>query len=301
MGGLNGLVSGVAGIYEWRVIRGWLCFVLDSTWALPGVAAGVLLHAANVLHPNPSYLAGMSRRANRHVYEGGYSARPGFALALGNVVSGAGGSAGLRGDSERVVRRRKLVDVHEGAHLFQNRLPGSVVRARLPGLDAGGGRGRPVRVAGAGPEAPLVGHRDLRLLRQSIRILGIQEGRLLASPPVPIPDTCGDPGDSGGGIANPLFPECRHRILQLLVPGHRTGDARVLVDFPDRSGVYGYHCFHGNDQNYALCGAVPLVRAGSGPSPYADGCKHRGPACDRSQAPAPRRFRLCRRGPPRTR
>ena len=148
VGGLNGLVSGVAGIYEWRVVRGWLCFVLDSTWGLPGVAAGVLLHAANVLHPNPSYLAGMSRRANRHVYEGGYSARPGFALALGNVVSGAGGSVGLRGDSERVVRRRKLVEVHESAHLFQNRLLGPLYTlGYLAWMTAAGGVGLFVSLA----------------------------------------------------------------------------------------------------------------------------------------------------------
>ena len=69
-------------------------------------------------------MVGMSRRANRHVYEGGYSVRPGFALAIGNVVSGGGGTAGLRGDSARVVRRRRLIDVHEGTHLFQNRLLG---------------------------------------------------------------------------------------------------------------------------------------------------------------------------------
>lgn len=124
--GLNGLISGVTGVYAWRRVRGWLCFVLDSTWGLVGVAAGVLLHAANVLHRNPSYVVGMSRRTNRHVYEGGYSARPGFALALGNVVSGGGGPSGLRGDSPRAVRRRRLVEVHEGAHLFQNRLFGPI-------------------------------------------------------------------------------------------------------------------------------------------------------------------------------
>ena len=124
LGGLNGLICGAAGIYAWRGVRGWLCFVSDSTWGLLGIASGLALHLANIVHPNPSYVAGMSRRCNRHVYEGGYSVRPGFALALGNVVSGGGGSVGLRGESERAVRRRKLVDVHEGTHLFQNRLLG---------------------------------------------------------------------------------------------------------------------------------------------------------------------------------
>lgn len=126
VGGLNGLISGAAGIYAWRGVRGWLCFLMDSTWGVVGTASGLALHLANVVHPDPSYVAGMSSRSNRHVYERGFSMRPGFALALGNVVSGAGGTSGLRGESERAARRRKLVDVHEGTHLFQNRLLGPV-------------------------------------------------------------------------------------------------------------------------------------------------------------------------------
>lgn len=124
IGGLNGLISGAAGTYAWRGVRGWLSFLMDSTWGMPGTASGLALHLANVVHPDPSYVVDMSSRSNRHVYERGFSMRPGFALALGNVVSGAGGSAGLRGESGRAVRRRKLVDVHEGTHLFQNRLLG---------------------------------------------------------------------------------------------------------------------------------------------------------------------------------
>jgi len=126
VGSLNGLISGGTGMYEWRGVRGWLCFLADSTWALLGTASGLALHLANTFDPDPSYVVGMSRRSNRHVYEAGFSMRPGFALALGNVVSGAGGTAGLRGESRRAVRRRKLVDVHEGAHLFQNRLLGPI-------------------------------------------------------------------------------------------------------------------------------------------------------------------------------
>ena len=124
IGGLNGLISGAAGIYAWREVRGWLCFLTDTTWGVLGTASGLALHLANVVHPDRSYVADMSSRSNRHVYERGFSMRPGFALALGNVVSGAGGSAGLRGESARAARRRKLVDVHEGTHLFQNRLLG---------------------------------------------------------------------------------------------------------------------------------------------------------------------------------
>ena len=146
--GINGVVSGATGIYAWRRIRGWLCFVLDSTWGLAGVTSGLLLHMANLLYRRPSYVGCMSRRANRHVYEGGYSARSGFALALGNVVSGAGGSAGLRGGSARVIRRRKLVEVHEGAHLFQNRLLGPIYPLTYLGwMAAAGAAGLAVSLA----------------------------------------------------------------------------------------------------------------------------------------------------------
>ena len=123
---LNGVISGAAGIYSWRSPRGWACFALDSTWGLLGVTSGLLLQAANLLHRSPGYLVTMSRRSDRHVYEGGFSVRAGFVLALGNVVSAGGGSVGLRGDSPRAVRRRCLVDVHEGTHLFQNRFLGPI-------------------------------------------------------------------------------------------------------------------------------------------------------------------------------
>ena len=125
--GMNGLISGVTGVYAWRRVQGWLCFVLDSTWGLTGVAGGVLLHAVNAVYRAPGYVVEMSRRSNRHVYESGFSPRPGFALALGNVVSGGGGGAGLRGDSPRAERRRRLVEVHEGTHVFQNRLFGPLL------------------------------------------------------------------------------------------------------------------------------------------------------------------------------
>ncbi len=131
--GLNGLVSGLGGIYSWRRARGWGCFLLDSTWGLVGVSSGLILHAANRFHPDPGYHTGMSRRSNRHVYEGGFSVRAGFALAMGNVVSAGGGAAGLRGDSPAAVRRRRLVDVHEGTHLLQNRILGPVFSIVYPG------------------------------------------------------------------------------------------------------------------------------------------------------------------------
>lgn len=121
--GLNGAISGAKGIYQWRRPHGWVCWALDSTWGLISVAGGVVLHLVNAAYPS-SYFDGMSRRTNQHVYEGGFTFRSRFAITFGNVVSAAGGDAGLRGESPPVMRRRQLVEAHEGTHVLQNRLFG---------------------------------------------------------------------------------------------------------------------------------------------------------------------------------
>lgn len=118
--GLNGAISGAKGVYQWRRPHGWVCWGLDSTWGLISVAGGVVLHLINAVYPS-SYFDGMSRRTNRHVYECGFTFRSRFAITFGNVVSAGGGDTGLRGESPRVMRRRRLVEVHEGAHVLQNR------------------------------------------------------------------------------------------------------------------------------------------------------------------------------------
>ena len=42
VGAANGAIGGVRRIYEWREARGVAAFVLDSTWALPMSAAGLV-------------------------------------------------------------------------------------------------------------------------------------------------------------------------------------------------------------------------------------------------------------------
>ena len=122
--GANGAVSGWVGLYGWHEGKGWLFFVLDSTWGLFGTALGVVLHLVNVVRG--SYVGDMSRRTNRHVYEAGIGLRKEFALALGNVISNAGGKVGLRGETQRVSNRRRFVVRHEGLHVLQNRLFGPI-------------------------------------------------------------------------------------------------------------------------------------------------------------------------------
>ena len=122
--GMNGAFSGYRGVYDWRRLLGWWAWAADTTWGLIGGAGGVLIHFVNLFYPSSSYMAEMSLRSNRHVYEGGLTFRRGFAIAMGNVVSSGGGTTGLRGDSPQVIRRRRLIDVHEGTHILQNRLFG---------------------------------------------------------------------------------------------------------------------------------------------------------------------------------
>lgn len=121
--GVNGVIAGAVGLYSWNRAKGWAFFVLDATWGLFGNLLALALHVVN-LRGDSGYVLDMCRRTNRHVYEGGVGLRADFALALGNVISNAGGRVGLRGESDRVANRRKFVVAHEGLHVLQNRLFG---------------------------------------------------------------------------------------------------------------------------------------------------------------------------------
>ncbi len=110
--GMNGAVGGWRSVYEWRSIRGVGAFVLDSTWASPMTAAGLFANAVGAA-TRGGFVAELSRRRNRHVYQRGFQPRRGFAITLGNVVSGAG-------DTSKP-RRARLVTDHEDVHIWQAR------------------------------------------------------------------------------------------------------------------------------------------------------------------------------------
>lgn len=112
VGGVNGLVSGIRRIYPWRTAKGWLAFVLDSTWASLPVASGLLAHLVAAV-TRGEFLPAMSTREGHHVYRRGAAFKRGYALTLGNVISGAA-------DVERP-RRAQLVRDHEGVHVWQAR------------------------------------------------------------------------------------------------------------------------------------------------------------------------------------
>lgn len=111
--GLNGVISGWRQIYAWRSATGWIAFVLDSTWATLSVGVGLLTHIAGRMKGALGYAPALSRRENRHVYRNGFSLQAGFALTVGNVISGAG--------DVDVARRCKLITDHEGVHVWQAR------------------------------------------------------------------------------------------------------------------------------------------------------------------------------------
>ena len=114
VGAVNGAVSGWRGVYDWRCSSGVIAFVLDSSWALVTTSAAAGSHLMALRSGDLD--DGLSRRRNRHVYRGGFTPRRGFAVTVGNVVSGAGDTS--------FTARRELVDDHEEIHVWQARLLG---------------------------------------------------------------------------------------------------------------------------------------------------------------------------------
>ena len=109
---VSGAVGGWRGIYAWRRLRGWVGFALDSSWAVLPTAAALVAHGV-ALARRGGYVPAMSHRQGYHVYRGGMTLKPGYALTLGNVISGAG-------DVGRA-RRAKLITDHEAVHVWQAR------------------------------------------------------------------------------------------------------------------------------------------------------------------------------------
>lgn len=136
----NGLIGGARQIYEWRSPRGWLAFVLDSSWALLPTSAALTAHAvARVQRGGGGYVAAWSARQNRHVYLRGLRVRRGFLVTVGNTVNGVGVLDG---------QRRHIVDDHEQVHVWQARWFGPLFPLLYGGwLVAGTALGVPVWAA----------------------------------------------------------------------------------------------------------------------------------------------------------
>jgi len=110
--GVNGVLSGWRGVYAFSTPEGVLAFVLDSTWASVPTAVGLLAHGVAAVRKG-GFEASLSVRQNRHVYRRGAYLKKGFALTVGNVISGAG-------DVDHG-GRRKLITDHEAVHVWQAR------------------------------------------------------------------------------------------------------------------------------------------------------------------------------------
>lgn len=134
-GGINGAISGARAVYDWRRGSGVAAFALDSTWSLPNTTAGLVLQGVSALRGESTYVDDLSRRCNRHVYARGFVLRRGFALSMGNVVTGAGD---VDPTSSRGARRRRLVERHEGLHVAQARTLGPLYPMLYAGWMLGG-------------------------------------------------------------------------------------------------------------------------------------------------------------------
>jgi hypothetical protein len=109
----NGAICGWRRVYDWRCSTGAIAIVLDSTWAFPMTAAGLASQALGVVRGRPGFDESLSRRANRQVFQRGFVPRRGFAITVGNVISGAGDTT--------LPRRRRLITDHEDVHVWQAR------------------------------------------------------------------------------------------------------------------------------------------------------------------------------------
>ena len=162
----NGAVSGWRRVYDWRTSKGVTAAVLDSTWALPMTAAALFANAVGAVTEG-GYVDDLSRRSNRHVYERGFMPRKGFAITLGNVISGAG-------DCSKP-RRRRLITDHEDVHVWQARWLGPLYPGRVRRLDGHRRSGRIGRMGDPAPRpADRQGRGDVRLLPQPARVVGVQ-------------------------------------------------------------------------------------------------------------------------------
>jgi hypothetical protein len=112
IGGLNGVISGALGIYDWRSPRGALAMLIDSSWGLPLIAGSMFLHAANLITRSADYRTHLSSRSGYHVYGAGIYAKKGFVWTVGNVMSNT---------RPHDARRLQMLERHEALHVWQHR------------------------------------------------------------------------------------------------------------------------------------------------------------------------------------
>lgn len=134
--GLNGAICGSRQVYRWSGPSGWLAFLADSTWGQVGTALSDVMHLLGLFFPARVYRTDLSRRHNRHVYEGGWGLGD-IALTLGNLVRML--PTRVRGTPPELVA--ELVR-HETLHITQSRVFGPIFQATfvlwlLPGLLVG--------------------------------------------------------------------------------------------------------------------------------------------------------------------
>lgn len=149
VGAVSGAVAGRRRVYDWRSRRGVVAFLADHTWALATTTSGVIAMTVNAM-TDAEYELSLSERQNRMVYRRGFVLRRGFAVTFGNVVNGAADENG-----ELTERRRKLVTVHEDAHVWQARVFGPVYVVVYAAWFAGGALVGAVKWLASGRSVPL--------------------------------------------------------------------------------------------------------------------------------------------------
>jgi hypothetical protein len=108
----NGAITGWRRVYDWGCSTGRRVRPRLHVGAADDLCRPVAQRSAQ-LRGAAGYDELLSRRSNRMVFRRGFVPRRGFAITIGNVVSGAGDTS--------LPRRRKLVTDHEDVHVWQAR------------------------------------------------------------------------------------------------------------------------------------------------------------------------------------
>lgn len=128
---VNVLAQRNVDIYDLNDQTGRTALALDYTWGLPGTMLGYGIQVINMFWAtDPMYRDDLSVGQNRHVYEGGFYLKEGFAHTQGNTAT----NMGFNGSGVNM----GVLDNHESLHMWQSRLFGPAYQGTYVGWAAAG-------------------------------------------------------------------------------------------------------------------------------------------------------------------
>ena len=179
VGAANGLISGARGTYRWTTPTGVLAFVLDSTWAAPMTAGALVAHVVAWLRPGRGGYVAAAQRASQpaRLHRRLPACGRGFVITVGNTINNAGATVRVS------PRRQRLITVHEDVHVWQGRWFGPLYPILYVSWTVVGGlAGALIWVVNRAARRVAVPRcRDVRVLPQPVRVVGVRPRRWLAA------------------------------------------------------------------------------------------------------------------------